>query len=253
VKISIITAVRNRAETIAEAIASVAVQTHPEVEHLIIDGASTDGTLEVAEGLRTPAMRIVSEADHGIYDALNKGLSLASGEIIGVVHSDDVLAGPHVLEWVAAAFADPQVAAVYGDLDYVADRDSGRVVRHWQAGECTPGRLRRGWMPPHPTLFIRRHVFERHGGYDTTYRIAADYDAILRWLGREDLRTAYIPRVMVRMRLGGASNASLGRILRKSREDYRALRANRMGGLWALAAKNLGKLPQFLARAKPMG
>jgi glycosyltransferase len=250
VKISIVTAVRNRAGTVADAIASVAAQTYPHVEHLIVDGASTDGTLEVVERLRGPTMHVVSEPDRGIYDALNKGLGLATGEVVGLVHSDDVLAGPQVLDWVAAAFAVPQVAAVYGDLDYVSASDPQRVVRHWRAGDCTAARLRRGWMPPHPTLFVRREVFERFGGYDTSYRISADYDAVLRWLGREGLRTAYIRRVMVRMRLGGASNASLDRVLRKSREDYRALRSNRMGGLAALAAKNLGKLPQFLIRAR---
>jgi glycosyltransferase len=250
VKISIVTAVRNRVETVADAIASVAAQTHPQVEHLIIDGASTDGTLEVVERLCRPTMRVISEPDQGIYDALNKGLGLATGEVVGLVHSDDVLAGPQVLDWVAAAFAVPQVAAVYGDLDYVSAGNPQRVVRQWRAGECTPARLRRGWMPPHPTLFVRRDVFERYGVYDTSYRIAADYDAILRWLGREGLRTAYIPKVMVRMRLGGTSNASLGHVLRKSREDYRALRSNRMGGLAALAAKNLGKLPQFLVGTK---
>jgi glycosyltransferase len=209
--------------------------------------------LEAIERLRGPTVRVVSESDQGIYDALNKGLRLATGAVVGLVHSDDVLAGPQVLDWVAEAFADSEVAAVYGDLDYVSAHDPQRVVRHWRAGECTPSRFRRGWMPPHPTLFVRREVFERYGGYDTSYRIAADYDAILRWLGREGLRAAYIPKVMVRMRLGGASNGSLGRVLRKSREDYRALRSNRMGGLAALAAKNLGKLPQFLVRAKPTG
>jgi glycosyltransferase len=248
VKITLVTAVYNRAETIGEAIDSVAGQTYPDVEHLIVDGASTDQTLAVVEARRHTAMRVVSEPDSGIYEALNKGLRLASGDVVGLVHSDDTLADPRVLDWVAAAFADPDVAAVYGDLVYVSASDSRRVVRHWRAGECTPAKLRRGWMPPHPTLFIRRGVFERHGGYDTSYRIAADYDAILRWLGRAGLRTAYIPRVMVRMRLGGASNGSFGRLLRKTCEDYRGLRCNRMGGLWALAAKNLAKLPQFLVR-----
>jgi glycosyltransferase len=193
-------------------------------------------------------MRLVSEPDGGIYHALNKGMALASGDIIGLVHSDDFLAHEEVLARVAAAFADPAIDAVYGDLDYVAADDPTRVVRRWRSGAFDPGKLRRGWMPPHPALFIRRAVFETHGGYDTSYRIAADYEAILRWFGRGGVRAAYIPEVLVKMRLGGASNGSLGRILQKSREDYRALRSSGVGGLGALAFKNLGKLPQLIVR-----
>lgn len=244
-KISIVTAVFNRETTIAEALASVAAQTHADYEHLVIDGASRDATLQVAKSCGHDRLRICSEPDEGIYDALNKGMRLTTGEVIGLVHSDDVLAHPHVLTRVAAAFADPAVDAAYGDLDYVTAEDTSRIVRRWRSGHYRPGRLRWGWMPPHPALFIRRRIFETLGGYDTTYRIAADYDAILRWFGRGGIRAVYIPEVFVKMRMGGESNRSLERILRKSREDYRALRSNRIGGLVSLAAKNLRKLPQF--------
>lgn len=244
-KISVVTAVWNRAATVGGAIDSVAAQTHPHVEHLVIDGGSTDGTLAEVEARRSPGMVVVSEPDRGIYDALNKGLAASTGEVVGLLHSDDFFAHAQVIERIAAAFADPAIDAVYGDLDYVSASDTTKVIRHWRAGPATPARLRRGWMPPHPTLFVRRRVFETHGAYDTRYRIAADYDAVLRWFGGAAIKSTYIPEVLVKMRLGGESNASLGKILRKSREDYRALRANRIGGLPTLIAKNLSKLPQF--------
>ena len=246
--ISIITAVFNRVDTIGYALDSVLRQSFADIEHLVIDAQSTDGTLDEIARRQHRAMRVVSEPDNGIYDALNKGMRLARGDILGLVHSDDFLADEHVLGKVAQAFADPGIDAVYGDLDYVAADDPERIVRRWRSGSFHPDRLQRGWMPPHPALFIRREVFETHGGYDTDYRIAADYEAILRWFGQGKVRAAYIPEVLVKMRLGGASNGSFGRILRKSREDYRALRTNNMGGLGTLALKNLGKIPQFFLR-----
>jgi glycosyltransferase involved in cell wall biosynthesis len=247
-KITIITAVYNRVATVTGSIESVAAQNYPDIEHLIIDGASTDGTLAAINSMRRSAMKVVSEPDEGIYDALNKGLALATGEIIGLVHSDDFLAHDEVVSRVMAAFSDPAVDAVYGDLDYVSAANPAKVVRRWKAGVFSPGKLRWGWMPPHPALFVRRRLWERHGTFDTRYRIAADYDAILRWFGGDQIRAVYLPEVLVKMRLGGESNRSLGRILLKSREDYRALRVNRMGGLGALAVKNLSKLSQLIIR-----
>jgi glycosyltransferase involved in cell wall biosynthesis len=247
-KISIITAVYNRARTIGQAIDSVAAQNCPDIEHLIIDGASRDDTLGVIERHRTPAMRVISEPDGGIYDALNKGIALASGEVIGLMHSDDFYAQPDVLKKVAVAFQNPRFDALYGDLDYVAADDPDRVIRHWHAGSFSRKKLARGWMPPHPTLFVRSSVFARLGTYDTSYKIAADYEAMLRYLSCGSVQPAYIPEVLVKMRVGGASNASLGRIILKSREDYRALRSTGVGGLGALAWKNVNKLPQFILR-----
>lgn len=245
-KLSIITAVYNREATIAQAIASVRAQTYPDVEHIVIDGASSDGTLAAVEEAQHARMRVVSEPDGGIYDALNKGIALAAGDVIGLMHSDDFFAHDRVLEKVASAMDSSGGLAVYGDLDYVSAADERRVVRRWRSGVYSARKLRRGWMPPHPTLFLRRELFERHGVYDTSYRIAADYDAILRYFSHEDLRPEYIPEVLVKMRLGGESNKSLRKLLRKTREDYRALRSNGVGGLGALAWKNLSKIRQFV-------
>ena len=247
-KISVVTVTFNCAETVADCLASVARQSYADREHLVIDAASTDGTLEVLQAQRQGLSALVSEPDAGIYFGLNKGLARASGDVLGLLHADDVFADSGVLARIAEAFADPAVDAVYGDLEYVSQSDPGRVVRHWRAGAFRPRRLRWGWMPPHPTLYLRRSLYDRFGVFDTRYRIAADYDLMLRMLSRLPGRVLYLPEVLVRMRLGGVSNRSLGKILRKSWEDYQALRANRIGGVGALAWKNLSKLPQFFRR-----
>jgi len=247
VKISVITAVYNRSDTIAEAVKSVHRQTYQNVEHVVIDGASSDGTLAILENLAHELndFILVSEPDKGIYDALNKGISRATGDIVGMMHSDDFFADEMVLESVAAAFADPAIDAVYGNLDYVAKDNTSRILRHWSSGEYRSSLLSRGWMPPHPTLYLRRSVIERWGGFDTNFRIAADYDVILRYFGQGRIRAAYIPRVLVKMRMGGESNRSLSRIWLKTTEDYTALRRNGVGGFRALLCKNLGKISQF--------
>lgn len=247
--ISIITAVWNRAATLGDALDSLGAQTHSDWEHVVQDGGSTDGTLDLLAARPDPRRSTVSEPDSGIYDALNRALARCRGEVIGLLHSDDFLAHPQVLENVARKFAETGADAVYGDLDYVSASDTTRVIRHWASGEYTPGKLRRGWMPPHPALFLRRSVIERFGGYDTSFRIAADYDTILRYFGTGGISAAYLPEVLVKMRVGGESNRSLGRIVRKSREDWRALQKNGIGGLGTLALKNFGKIGQFVFKA----
>ena len=251
VRISVVTAVYNRRETVAQAIESVLSQTHPNVETILIDGASTDGTLEVLQPYRQHLDVFVSEPDRGIYDALNKGIERASGEVVGFLHADDLFADREVLVRIADAFVDPQVEAVYGDLVYVRHDDVDRVVRYWRAGEFEPSALRRGWMPPHPTFYVRRRIYQRLGLFDVRLRIAADYDFILRYLGHPGIRVAYVPEVLVKMRTGGASNRSLGALIEKSREDLFALRKNRSGGLLTLLCKNARKLPQFFSTPQP--
>jgi glycosyltransferase involved in cell wall biosynthesis len=247
VKISVITATFNCAGTVGDALASVAAQRYRSVEHVVIDGASTDGTWETIRAHGLDRLVAISEPDLGIYDALNKGIARSSGDVIGFLHADDVFAGPDVLSWVAEAFADPAVDAVYGDLQYVRSDDTQRVVRHWRSEPFAPALLARGWMPPHPTLYLRRAVYERLGGYDAAFRIAADYEFILRLFSTPGLRAVHIPRVMVRMRVGGLSNRSLRHIVRKSAEDWRALRRHRIGGVATLVWKNVSKVGQFLA------
>lgn len=247
-RISVITAVYNRCDTVAQALDSVLAQSHPAVESVVIDGASTDGTLGVLERYRHRLGVLVSEPDQGLYDALNKGIRHASGDVVGFLHADDLYADDQVLARIAAAFDDPQVEAVYGDLVYVRHDDVSQVVRYWQAGPFDPAALRQGWMPPHPTFYVRRSVYERLGLFDTRFRIAADYDTVLRFLAGGGIRTAYIPQVLIRMRTGGVSNRSLGNLLRKSREDLEVTRRNHVGGLGTVLHKNLSKVSQFWRR-----
>jgi glycosyltransferase involved in cell wall biosynthesis len=244
-KISIITAVYKSAETVGQAIASVAGQSHRDIEHLIIEGASGDDTLAAIEAVSHDRMVVTSEPDKGIYDALNKGIRQATGDVVGLVHADDFLAHKDVLANIAVAFYDPQVEAIYGDLDYISKVDPDRVIRHWSSGSYHPERLPQGWMPPHPTLYLRRSVFDRIGVYDTRYQIAADYDFVLRYFSETRAQPVYLPQVLVKMRVGGESNRSLGRVIRKSREDYTALRQNQVGGIGTLLRKNASKLGQF--------
>lgn len=249
IKISVITATWNCVSTVADCLDSVAGQTYGEREHVVIDGASRDGTIELLQSRREQFSVLASEPDRGIYDALNKGIARASGDVVGFLHADDVYENPHVLARIAKVFnADPTVCAVYGDLHYVQKEDTTRVVRHWKSSNFAPRKLAWGWMPPHPTLYVRRGWYERIGGFDTRYRISADYFSILQMFCKPDFKSAYLPEVLVKMRLGGASNKSLKSVLRKSREDWDALRRahmSRLESLGALTWKNLSKIKQF--------
>jgi len=245
-KISVITAVFNRRDTVADAIQSIQKQTYDHIEHVVQDGGSQDGTLKVLGDHSNANTLLVSAPDSGIYDAINKGIKRATGDVVGLMHSDDYFASDSVLEKVATAFRDPDVDGVYGDLQYVSAIAPEKIVRHWESGDYDPDLLKRGWMPPHPTLYLRTGVFERLGLYDTSYRIAADYDAMLRYLVRGQIKLAYIPEVLVKMRVGGVSNRSLRHIIQKSREDYRAIRTNEIGGIGTLMMKNFSKVRQFV-------
>lgn len=247
--ISVVTAVSNRETTIEQALESVLAQRGVELEAVVQDGESTDTTLKRIEGLRDPRVALKSEADRGIYDAINKGITRTSGDVVGLLHSDDYMTDDRVLMRVARALEDPDIDGVYGDLDYVSASEPNRVIRRWRSGAYHPDLLAKGWMPPHPTLYLRRRVFDAWGLYDTDFRIAADYEAILRYLVKGEIRLAYIPEVMVKMRVGGASNRSLKHILRKSGEDYRAVRRHGVGGFGTLLGKNFGKLGQFVTKA----
>lgn len=248
VKISIITVTRNCESTIAECLASIAAQTFKFREHVIIDGASTDGTLRILEAHRNQISNLVSEPDDGIYSALNKGLALVTGEIVGFLHADDLYAHPHVLSHIEKAFSDPNVSAVYGDLQYISQINATRVVRKWVSSPFTFDSLAMGWMPPHPTLYVRAKYYREIGGFDTSYQISADYNSILQLFRLPGFNSQYLPEVLVKMRLGGISNRSLGNIVIKSKEDYKALRMSNFGLLnscRALLLKNITKLKQF--------
>ncbi|MGF7159333.1 glycosyltransferase [Rhodoligotrophos appendicifer] len=247
-KISVITATFNCVHTIGDCVGSLAQQTHKRVEHIVIDGASRDGTAEFLQGHRQHFATLVSERDKGLYHALNKGLARVTGDVVGFLHADDLYADAGVLRRIAHEFADPGVEAVFGDLVYVSKEAPHRIIRYWRAGEFNAENLRSGWMPPHPTLYLRRRLYEQFGCFDTSYEIAADYDFMLRILTSITGRVIYLPRVLVRMRAGGISNRSLSNVLKKSAEDLRALRGNGVGGVRTLMLKNGSKMKQLLHR-----
>jgi glycosyltransferase len=247
-KISIITVCYNSVTTISDALESVANQTWPEVEHIVIDGSSSDGTQAIIDRYRLGLACIISEPDAGIYDAMNKGLRLATGDWVGFLNSDDILASPDILSLVASvAKKNPQADAIYGNLQYVAKENPQQRLRYWRSDAFVPSKLRWGWMPPHPTLFVRRSVMQELKGFNTAFRISGDYDFVLRLFKRPGRHYAHIPKVLVLMRAGGVSNGSLSAWLCKIFEDYRALRHNQLGGVLALFCKRFRKLGQLFA------
>ena len=244
-RITIITVVRNGAASIKECLASVAGQ-RVKVEHLLIDGCSTDETLPIAESLRLEHLKILSEPDKGIYDAMNKGIHRANGDIIGILNADDVYYDDTVLDRVQRFFQSKNVQACYGDLVYVAGDTMSDVRRHWRSGSFDAKKLYWGWMPPHPTFFVRRSVYDAYGVFDLSLGSSADYELMLRFLLKHAVSTAYIPKILVKMRMGGVSNRSLRNRIKAHAMDYKAWRVNGLTPYpWTLPLKPLRKIPQF--------
>jgi glycosyltransferase involved in cell wall biosynthesis len=246
VKISVITAVLNGERTIRDCMKSVQKQTCP-AEHIIVDGGSTDGTLEIVRVCAEKTDRLVSRLDCGIYDAMNKGISLATGDVVGILNADDFYPNADVLVKVARIFGDESVDACYGDLDYVDDLDTGRIVRRWRSGPYDIHRFYQGWMPPHPAFFVRKTCYETFGHFRLDMGSAADYELMLRLLLKHGRTVAYIPEVLVHMRTGGTSNASLLNRIRANRMDRKAWRVNGLKPWpWTLIFKPLRKVVQYL-------
>ena len=244
-KISIITVCYNSQKTIESTIQSVLRQDYSDIEYIIVDGDSYDGTREVLRKYKANISKIISEKDNGLYDALNKGIKIASGEIIGILHSDDVFDNNGVITKVAEVFKKINCDGVYGDLVYTKENDLSEIVRYWKSRRFKKELLNYGWMPAHPTLFLKRQVYDLYGKFDLEFKIAGDYDFMLRILKQNQLKFSYLPLVITRMRLGGASNGSPKYIYYKSIEDYRIIKKNKIGGLLTLLAKNLSKVGQF--------
>lgn len=249
VTVSLITASYNSVNTIGDAIRSVNCQAYEDIEHVFVDGASIDGTISIINKLSERRRIVVSEEDDGLYDALNKGVELASGDVIGFVHSDDFLANEFVVGQIADAFNhDSDLDLVYGDLDYVSLVDTSKVIRRWKSGEYKRSNFVRGWMPAHPTVFMRRSVYETLGSFDLHYSISADYDALVRymWVGKS--KANYLPEVFVKMRVGGISNRGLRNVFIKSLEDFRIMKSHGLPPYSAIFLKNLLKVPQFFQK-----
>lgn len=245
-KISIITVVLNNARHIGDCLRSVQEQTHPDVEHVVVDGGSTDGTLDCAREYKDGISVLVSEPDAGIYDAMNKGIGLASGEIIGTLNSDDYYPHKEVLSMVEDLFRDATLDACYGDLVYVHAENTGRLVRSWKSCPYRERRFYWGWMPPHPTFFVRRRIYEKYGVFNLELGTAADYELMLRFLLRHKIKTGYIPDVLIKMRMGGVSNVSLKNRLVANYMDRYAWRVNGLRPYpWTVLFKPLRKLNQY--------
>ncbi|HEB75853.1 MAG TPA: glycosyltransferase [Nitrospirae bacterium] len=245
-RVSIITVVYNGAENIEDSVRSVIGQTHKDIEYLVIDGGSTDGTLDILRRYEDGITKIVSEPDNGIYDAMNKGLGMASGDIVGILNSDDLYADNRVIENVVEHFSEKRVDSCYGDLVYVDRRNTNIPVRHWKSGEFVRNRFRSGWMPPHPTFFVKRDVYDKYGFLNVDFPLAADYELMLRLLYRYEVSTTYIPRVLVKMRTGGTSTPGLYTV-RAVAENYKAWKVNNLNpNPITFVLKPLSKLFQYV-------
>ncbi len=245
-KVSIITATYNSAATVLDTLRSVQSQTWQELEHIVVDGASTDDTLRLLEAGKHRGP-FVSEPDKGIYDAMNKGIQMASGEIVGILNSDDVYANPTIIEKVVQLFEQTGADAVYGDLWYVDIADMQRVKRKWVAGSYRKEAFLYGWMPPHPTFFVHKSVYAQYGLFNLDMYTAADYELMLRFLYKYQIPAAYLPEVMVKMRVGGASNQSLKNRLLANRGDRLAWKVNGLKPYWfTVTLKPIRKITQFI-------
>jgi len=252
-KISVITACYNSEATIRETIKSVLSQTGADLEYLVVDGRSTDRTLEKLKPFRDRIDLVISEPDRGMYDAMNKGVARATGDIIAILNSDDIYADSTVLEAAVACFEKNKTEVVYGDLHYVAQDDLEKTVRDWKSGDYRDGLFKSGWHPPHPSFFVRRSVYEEFGGFNLELRIAADFEFMLRVLYKHKCSVVYLPEVLVKMRMGGTSNRSIANIIKANCECYRAWRINGYGWATAVGAtvlKPLRKCSQLRSGAQ---
>lgn len=231
---------------------SIINQSYKDIEHIIIDGNSSDRTLDVLVTITNKFpkanIRVYSEPDAGIYDALNKGIEKANGDVIGFVHSDDLLASPKILEHIVKTIISQNSDGVYGNLRYVQKNNTNIVVRNWNSKAFTPAILNRGWMPPHPTVFLRKEVYQDIGCFDINFQISADYDFLVRVFLKRKYKVHYIPKTITLMRLGGMSNKSFKNIFQKSKEDFKVIKRHQLRGLFTLFCKNILKLNQFFIR-----
>ncbi len=245
-KVSIITATYNSKATVKDTLDSVKMQTFKNIEHIIIDGGSKDETLEIVKdsGHVGP---IISERDKGIYDAMNKGITIATGDIIGILNSDDFYSNDKVIELIADTFANSNCDAVYGDLVYVEPTNKAKILRKWIAGGYRRNMFLKGWMPPHPTFFVTREVYEKFGNFNLRFKSSADYELLLRFMFINNIKVKYIPGVLVHMRAGGYSNRSFYNRLAAHKEDYLAWKVNGISPNWyTLIMKPVRKIKQFI-------
>ena len=250
-KISVVTAVFNRRQTISDTIKSVASQNCDSLEYVVVDGMSNDGTADIIAVNENLIHKSVREADSGIYDALNKGIAISSGDVIGFLHADDLFADDSVIQRVQDKFRSGNYDAVYADLTYVAFDSPNLIARYWRSGEYSRRRFWYGWMPPHPTVYIRREIYEKFGGYRIDLGTAADYECMIRLMVKNEIRVGYVPHVAVKMRVGGESNASMKNRIKANVADQSAWIENGLKPPLGLRfTKPFSKLPQYWRRPR---
>jgi len=245
-RVSIITICYNSEATIRETITSVLSQSYADIEYIIVDGASKDSTCEIVRSFGDKISMFVSERDKGIYDAMNKGVKLATGDVIGILNSDDFYADANVVSDIVHTFEKTGARGVYADLVYVDRENINKIKRTWKSGLYEEGKFLFGWMPPHPTFFVKREVYEAYGHYTTELRSSSDYEFMLRVIHKENIRVGYLPRVITKMRVGGQSNVTLANRKKANREDRRAWEMNGLKPyFFTIALKPLRKIHQF--------
>lgn len=243
-KVSIITATFNSQSTIEKCINSIRSQTYKNIEHVVIDGNSSDKTVDIITPYINNSDYFISESDDGIFDALNKGLKAASGDIIGYLHSDDEFFSNETVEKIVNEFKTG-VCGVYGNLIYVKRNKKHTPLRYWKSNNFKPIMLKYGWMPPHPTLFLSSEVYKEIGQYDLNFKISSDYDFMIRVFSKKKFKIKYLNKVITKMLVGGTSNRNIYNIVKKSIEDFHIIRKNNVGGFWTLLFKNVRKINQF--------
>lgn len=250
-KVSVITISLNSAATIKDCISSVDNQTYSNIEHIIIDGGSTDRTVEIIQNTKGRISALISEPDKGIYDALNKGLELATGDIIGILHSDDYFATNVTISRIVEKFSNEgtenNTDGVYGDLVYVKTLPLEKTTRYWKSSRFKYEDLKKGWLPPHNTLFLRKEVYKKHGNFDTSFKIASDIDFMIKVFSDKTLQFDYLPEVITKMRIGGISNNPANFLL-KNKEYLEIIRRNNVGGYSTLIRKLLSKVRQYFVK-----
>ena len=247
-KISIITVVWNNAKTIKDAINSVLNQSYKDIEYIVIDGSSTDGTIEIVQSYGDK-IKFISEKDNGLYDAMNKGIRMATGDVVGILNSDDFYASDKILQIVADEFLKGNIDSVYANLEYIDANDPKRVIRYWRSKKYQEGLFRSGWHPAHPTFFVKKEIYEKYGVFDLSFKIAADYELMLRFFEKCKITSSYVDEVFVKMRIGGESNRSIKNIIKANMESYKAWKAN---GLYInplrFLLKPFSKIIQFIKK-----
>lgn len=251
-KVSLITVTYNSARYLQNAIQSVYSQDYHDIEYIIVDGGSTDDTLSIIEQNASCITKWISEKDNGMYDAINKGMRMATGDVIGILNSDDMLASKNVISKIAACFKEQNVDSLYGDLLYVEAEETSKIHRFWKGTTYNRSSFNFGWMPAHPTFYVRREIVEQLGGYETHYFSAADFELMTRYLYKHRISSHYLPELLVKMRKGGMSNGSFKKRFRANRRDYLALKRNEVPFPFLVSMiKPLRKLPQYIGLFHP--